>query len=150
TGVEVGAQTAAQARERGLDVRTGELSQVAPELEDSGYDLITFWDVLEHLPDPRRELALARRLLAPGGAIAATMPNVDGLYPRLTYRLLARPAGVWEYPELPVHLYDFSPATIGRLLKRAGYDAIRTSTFPTPFAFYRATSLAPARLGGGL
>jgi SAM-dependent methyltransferase len=149
TGVEVGARTAAAARARGLDVRTGELAEVAGDLEEAGHDLITFWDVLEHLPDPRRELALASRLLAPGGAIAATMPNVEGLYPRLTHRLLARSTGVWEYPELPVHLYDFSPRTIVRLLEREGYRAGQVRTFATPFAFYRATSLSRTRLGGG-
>jgi hypothetical protein len=130
-------------------VHTGELADVADELE-GGYDLVTFWDVLEHLPDPRRELGLARGVLAPGGAVAATMPNVEGLYPRLTYRLLARRTGVWEHPELPVHLYDFSPRTIERLLERAGYGAIAATTLATPFAFYRATSLSRQRLGGGL
>ncbi len=105
--------------------------------------------MLEHLPDPRHELAIAARLLAPGGVVAATFPNVEGWYPRLTYRLLARRTGVWEYPELPVHLYDFAPSTARRLLERCGYSAHALETSATPFAFYRETSLSPARLGPG-
>lgn len=149
TGVEVGETTARAARERGLDVHTGTLAQTLDELEPHGYDLITFWDVLEHLRDPRQELALAAGLLAPGGVLAATFPNVEGLYPRATYRLLAGATGRWEYPELPVHLYDFSPATARRLLERGGYAAVALETFATPFRFYRETTLAVDHLGGG-
>lgn len=149
TGVEVGTTTAAAARERGLDMRSGTLEQVLPEFADEHFDLITYWDVLEHLPDPLTELEIARGLLAPGGRIAATFPNVEGLYPRLTYRLFGRRAGVWEYPELPVHLYDFSPRTAARMLERAGYELERARTFAIPFGFYRRTSLSPRRLGTG-
>jgi SAM-dependent methyltransferase len=148
-GVELGAATAAGARERGLDVRTGTLEEVLPSLGEERFDLISFWDVLEHLPDPRHELHLARGLLAPGGRVAATFPNVEGLYPRLTYRLFARRTGVWEYPELPVHLYDFSPGAARRLFDRAGYAVDAAGTFATPYDFYRATSLSPQRIGHG-
>ncbi|MGH2871561.1 MAG: methyltransferase domain-containing protein, partial [Solirubrobacteraceae bacterium] len=108
----------------------------------------TFWDVLEHVRDPDRELALAHRLLRPGGTLAATMPNVAGLYPRCTYRLIARPTGRWEYPELPVHLHDFDPRTIRRLLFDAGFRDVRVRTFATPFFYYRWNSLSLAALGG--
>jgi SAM-dependent methyltransferase len=150
TGVELGEATAASARGRGLDVRTGTLEQALPGLEGERFDLITFWDVLEHLRDPRHELALAQRLLVPGGRVAASFPNVEGLYPRLTYRLLARRTGVWEYPELPVHLYDFAPRTARRLLERLGYAVDRIKSFGTPYGFYRSTSLSPERTGPGL
>lgn len=149
TGVEIGATTAAGARERGLDVRTGTLDEAVTTFGDERFDLITFWDVLEHLPDPRHELEVARGLLAAGGLIAFTFPNVEGLYPQLTYRLLARRTGVWEYPELPVHLYDFSPRTATRLLTGSGYAVQRVRTFATPYPFYRSTSLSPERTGLG-
>jgi len=148
-GVEIGEATSASARERGLDVRTGTLEQLAADLAGTGFDLISFWDVLEHLHDPRRELALARDLLGPGGRIAATFPNVDGLYPQLTYRLFARRTGVWEYPELPVHLYDFAPGTARELFRGAGYEVEVVRTFAIPYGFYRTTTLAPARIGTG-
>jgi len=148
-GVEIGERTSQDARARGLDVRTGTLEECFPDGSEERFELITFWDVLEHLSDPRRELASARRLLAPGGILAATCPNVAGLYPQATYRLLARPAGAWEYPELPVHLYDFSPATLRRLLERSGFAVAGLRTYRTPFRFYRQTSLSRERLGGG-
>jgi SAM-dependent methyltransferase len=149
TGVELGDETAAGARSRGLDMRTGTLEEAFPADTDERFDLITFWDVLEHLPDPRRELAVASRMLTPGGLIAATFPNVEGWYPRITHRLIARRTGAWEYADLPVHLYDFAPGTARRLLGRAGLEVVALRTFPTDFSLYRATSLSPERLGGG-
>lgn len=148
-GVELGATTAAAARARGLDVRTGTLAQALDGLGDARFDLITFWDVLEHLPDPRHELRLAHGLLAPGGHVAATFPNVDGLYPRLTHRLLTPATGVWEHPELPVHLYDFSPRTARRLLESLDYEVRTVVTSATPYEFLQATALSPARTGHG-
>jgi SAM-dependent methyltransferase len=148
-GVELGAATAARARADGLDVRTGTLADAVPGLAGERFDLVTFWDVLEHLHDPREELDMARGLLEPGGRVAATFPNVEGLYPRLTYRLLAGRTGVWEYPELPVHLYDFAPGTARRLLTDRGFDVEAVRTYATPFGFYRSTSLSPERLGTG-
>lgn len=149
TGVEIGAATAERTRQRGLDVRTGTLEQALDGLGGERFDLITFWDVLEHLRNPRTELELARLLLAPDGVLAATFPNVEGWYPRLTYNLIARTAGRWEHPELPVHLYDFSPATARCLLEGAGFRLLATRTHNVPFEFYRETSLTVDRLGSG-
>jgi 2-polyprenyl-3-methyl-5-hydroxy-6-metoxy-1,4-benzoquinol methylase len=149
SGIEIGDAVAARGRARGLDLRTGTLAEALPGFEGERFDLITFWDVLEHLRDPRRELELARGALAPGGLVAATFPNVEGLYPRLTYRLLARRTGVWEFPELPVHLYDFAPQTAERLFARTGFEVQAVRTFATPYSFYRSTSLSAERLGRG-
>ncbi|MEA2348659.1 MAG: hypothetical protein QOG62_2446 [Thermoleophilaceae bacterium] len=142
TGVELGAATAETAREHGLDVRTGTLSESFNDLSAESFDLITFWDVLEHLPDPVAELELAARLLTPGGVIAVTFPNVEGLYPRATHALIGGPLGIWEYPELPVHLYDFAPETATALMKKAGLEVVAQSTSNTPFEHYRTTTLA--------
>ena len=81
-GIEIGDAFAQVARGRGFEAHTGTLAEVAPGLEPHSFALITFWDVLEHLPEPRAALEQAAGLLAPGGAIALTFPNVAGLYPR--------------------------------------------------------------------
>lgn len=140
-GVEIGEPAGAVARRRGFEVHTGTLES-ATELPEGAFGLITFWDVLEHLHDPLDALHRAAQLLAPDGTVALTFPNVEGWYPRLTYRLLARRTGVWEHPELPVHLYDFSPRTATRLAERAGLSVVDVRTTAVPFEFYRLTTLA--------
>jgi SAM-dependent methyltransferase len=148
-GIEVGEATAAEARRRGLPVHTGTFEECLQSLAQPKYDLITFWDVLEHLRDPRLELKLARELLVADGKVAATFPNVDGWYPKATYKLLARRTGVWEYPE-PLHLYEFSPATARGLLCASALDPLVIKTIPTPFFYYRETTLSLCRLGRGI
>jgi 2-polyprenyl-3-methyl-5-hydroxy-6-metoxy-1,4-benzoquinol methylase len=148
SGIEIGAEVSERARNRGLDVRTGTLRDAFGDLQAERFDLITFWDVLEHLRDPRHELSLAAALLAEEGVVAATLPNVEGWYPRVTYRLLAKPTGHWEYPE-PVHLYDFSPRTLELLFEKQGYEIDCMRTLQTPFEFYRQTTLSIPHLGWG-
>jgi len=140
-GVELGARSAEAARARGFEVHVGDFADARAELEGRRFDLITFWDVLEHLADPLDALRGAARMLSDGGVLALTLPNVDGMYPRLTYRLIARRTGVWEYPELPAHLFDFSPTTLGRLGTLAGLERAAISTTATPFDYYRTTAL---------
>src|ERR1017187_3192647 len=49
---------------------------------DAGrYDLITLWDVLEHIYDPLPALAHLRRLLAPGGRVFIRTPNIAYVFP---------------------------------------------------------------------
>ena len=138
TGVEIGDAPAAAARARGLEVHTGSLDDAALE---GRFDLITFWDVLEHLPDPLDALRRARDLLAPGGLVAMAFPNVGGLYPRLTHRLLARTTGVWEHPELPVHLFDFDTRTAALMVREAGLRVAAAHTLAIPWEFLRTTTL---------
>lgn len=43
---------------------------------DSSFDLIVCWDVLEHLPQPRRALDNLARALKPGGRMIIGLPNL--------------------------------------------------------------------------
>jgi 2-polyprenyl-3-methyl-5-hydroxy-6-metoxy-1,4-benzoquinol methylase len=82
---------------------------------ESGFDAVTLWDVLEHLPDPRSSLVKVRGLLRPGGLVAISLPNVDGLKARL---LGTR----WRYFQREVgHISHFSPKTLVAVLGQAGF-----------------------------
>lgn len=78
------------------------------------FDVVTFWDVLEHLPNPVAALQEAFRLLRPGGLTLLRLPNFASY--------LARHFGEdWYELALPYHLYHFTPATLTRLLVAAGF-----------------------------
>ena len=59
-----------------------------------------------------------------------TTPNIDGLFPRVTYRLLAQTIGAWEHPTPPHHLYQFSLRTLRALLGKAGFEVVESKTRP--------------------
>lgn len=78
------------------------------------FDAIYAQDVFEHLRRPREEAAELARLLRPGGVLYVHVPN----YASLTIRL-----GVsrFAYNEPPGHLNYFTPTSLLRLLRMAGF-----------------------------
>jgi SAM-dependent methyltransferase len=109
TEIAAGAVDAGQAM--GLDIRGGELDELA--LPDSGFDVVSMIEVVEHVPDPNALLASARRLLRPGGMLYLTTPNGRGIS--------ARVLGVrWSVLSPPEHLQLFSIRGLRIVLERAG------------------------------
>jgi SAM-dependent methyltransferase len=110
-GAELSAWAVAQARHLGLTMHNETLG----ERTASGdrYDVLTMWDVIEHLEDPRAELEAACRLLEPGGMLH--LSTIDA-HSRVA-RMLGR-----HWPWLmDMHLYYFDRRTITRLLGQAGF-----------------------------
>lgn len=115
-GVELSPVASAFARERfGLTVHQGTLEQ-AP-LENENFDVITMWDVLEHLHDPCRTLTGIRRLLHPDGVFIFRVPNLDAWDARLAGRY-------WAGLDQPRHLFVPDEAAIERLLAATGFTAV--------------------------
>ena len=54
-------------------VRKGRVEDAA--IEPGSVDIITMWDVIEHLPKPQPLLVHLRRLLKPGGFLFIQTPN---------------------------------------------------------------------------
>jgi 2-polyprenyl-3-methyl-5-hydroxy-6-metoxy-1,4-benzoquinol methylase len=113
TGLEPSAPILEQAAARigAENVRTGLLNESG--LEPRSFDLVTLWDVLEHMPDPVAALAEARELLAPGGKLLIETQNVDSLAAKVLGRR-------WQHYKHAEHIYHFNPSTIERVLSEAG------------------------------
>jgi SAM-dependent methyltransferase len=78
-GVEIDGEAAAMGRERGLDIRIGSIADpaVLAGLRALGpFGAILCMDVLEHLTEPWKSLQEIRPLLADGGFLFCTLPNV--------------------------------------------------------------------------
>jgi 2-polyprenyl-3-methyl-5-hydroxy-6-metoxy-1,4-benzoquinol methylase len=122
-GLEYSPDSASVAQRKGLDVEVGALT--AERFKEHSFDVVTMWDVIEHLPDPQGTLALAARLLKPGGLFLAKTPNCDGWYPRLSLAV-AQKVGFWGHPDPPGHLFQFSSHTLTRLFEQNGLQAVTT------------------------
>ncbi len=81
----------------------------------NSFDVITAFDVLEHVYQPREFLDRVLSWLRPGGIFFARLPNIDSWESRLfgTY---------WYGLELPRHLYHFSPRSMRSLLAAMGVN----------------------------
>ncbi|MBN1135989.1 MAG: class I SAM-dependent methyltransferase [Anaerolineae bacterium] len=115
-GVEPG-QAAAQAarRQYGLDVFSGDLAEA--HLPSASFDAVTLWDVLEHLYDPRAELAEIHRILKSGGVLLIELPNVRSFDAALFGRY-------WIGLDMPRHLYLFPPSALDALLEQSGFAIV--------------------------
>ena len=116
-GVDLSPEIVRYARERfGLQhVHTGTLEAV--NLAATKYDLVTFWDVIEHVHDPLKLLRQAVGLVRDGGYIILETQNVESFLARLLGRR-------WHHFKHLEHLYHFSPTTIERLLHLAGLRVV--------------------------
>jgi 2-polyprenyl-3-methyl-5-hydroxy-6-metoxy-1,4-benzoquinol methylase len=105
-----------QARAAGLRICGGTIRDA--EIEAGSLDLITFWDVLEHVPDPVGELRLAAGLLRQDGLVALTVPDAGGLTARLSGKRW------FGYKTAGEHLQFFTAATLRRTLAAAGFQLL--------------------------
>lgn len=121
-GVEPAADGAEHARARlDLDVTTGRFEDVPLR---GPFDAVCAFHVLEHVHDPAAFLAHARGLLAAGGLLALEVPNLDSARAR-------RDRERWFNLVPDYHLWHFSPASLPRLVERAGFGAPQLDTaFP--------------------
>jgi 2-polyprenyl-3-methyl-5-hydroxy-6-metoxy-1,4-benzoquinol methylase len=98
--------------------------QDVPEIAAGGFDVITLWSVMAHLPRPIDDLRMLRGLLAPGGVLLILTVNANSL------RLKA--AGNDWNGFTPNHLKFFSPTTLELALKQAGFEA---TVMPPMYSF---------------
>lgn len=107
--------------------------------KDEKFDWINIDNVVEHLPDPLGTLFDLRSRLKPGGFIYIEVPNESFL--QLRYRLNDLVRG---YPKLPTaegHVNLFTPSSLLRLCRTAGFDCER---------FWLESVSVPHRLKGAL
>ena len=81
-------------------------------------DLITFWDVLEHLPNPVQALRRAAALIAPAGVVAATVPNAGSAVAKISGRRW------FGFKTAGEHLQFFTSSTIRRAFQSAGFEVV--------------------------
>lgn len=115
-GVELMDEAAEQGRQRyKLNITTGTLEEA--DLPVGAFDVVSMWDVLEHVHDPKRVLSRAAELLKPGGILLFSIPILDSLGGRVFGQY-------WVGYELPRHLHIFSRKTLGRYLQKCGFELV--------------------------
>ncbi|ABB30699.1 Methyltransferase type 11 [Geobacter metallireducens RCH3] len=119
-GIEISDKAAEVAREKyGLAVTTGTLLESS--FDDETFDVVTAWDVLEHIANPAPFLTILRRILKQGGLILLNTPNINSAD-------AAYAGEQWRHLDAPLHpvLYDFISIRI--LLKKYGFQCLEVSS----------------------
>ena len=84
---------------------------------DGAFDVVTLWDVVEHVPDPPELLREVRRVMSRDGYLILETQNERSLFARLMGRR-------WHHYKVPEHLFHFGPETCARLLRETGFDVV--------------------------
>ncbi len=114
-----GVEPTQRARERAPDAVA---SRLVAGLDDPAlptrFELVTLWDVLEHLPDPDATLRSVRARLAPRGWLAVVVPALGSVNTRLA-------PSTWDQYKPPEHLWFWSLRSLTRLLAKHDLDVVR-------------------------
>jgi 2-polyprenyl-3-methyl-5-hydroxy-6-metoxy-1,4-benzoquinol methylase len=113
-GVEPSHWAATQARQAGLQVVEGTLATAG--FGDETFDVVTMWDVIEHVEQPLAEVRQALRLLKPGGLLVIHTMDLDSPFARLMGRR-------WPWL-MQMHIYYFTRRTLARLVEKAGFRVV--------------------------
>ncbi len=102
-------------------------------LPTGAFDIVTAFEVVEHLGDPRSEAAIMADAIRADGVLYVTTPN----FASASRRILG---GDWSIIHYPEHLSYFTASTLTSWLRDAGFAAVRVTT----------TGVSPDRLLRGL
>ncbi len=138
-GVEISKKAISYAREvLNLTVYPGPLEKVA--FPENGFDAVTAFYLIEHLPDPMAFLRECHRILKPGGLLLLRYPHTTPIKNLLHALRIEN-----RLYDLPAHLSDFSPGMIQKCLEQVGFARCRHSvgghTIPDGAGKRLATSL---------
>ncbi len=140
TGIELNRECAEYAQSHfNLSVHSDYLDNIA--FEADSFDVVTMYDVLEHIPDLHSMLAEIRRVLKPGGLLVVQSPNLDSLMADLS-------KSAWGWLSPPDHLYHFTPGALSSLLVQTGYDVQLVKTWEPADDF--CADVMQAKLGNSL
>tara|TARA_R110000782_G_scaffold57258_28_gene119837 strand:- start:3473 stop:4441 length:969 start_codon:yes stop_codon:yes gene_type:complete len=111
SGIEPSEYLTNAARDRGFDVRAGTLSDGL--FAGDTFDVVSMWDVIEHLCDPKDAVRGVHDRLKPGGVFLLNFPDSGTWQAKL--------AGKRFWWLLSVHVSYFTKRTMRRLLEESGF-----------------------------
>jgi len=114
-GVEPSKWAVIQAKKHyGLTVKKGILKPgyFRPET----FDVVVMWDVIEHIPDPLRDLRTCYSYLKPGGMIVMSTIDINSLAAKIL-------RSHWPWL-IDMHRVYFSKSTMRKMLKKVGFTKI--------------------------
>ena len=119
-GIEFSPVAVAACRERSITVSSRSIE--CSDFPRNTFDVITLWEVLEHVAVPRDVVMALARHLKPGGKLAITVPNIEGI----EFQVIGK-----DHTNIaaPAHLNYFSPNLLSGFLHGEGF---RVESVETP------------------
>ncbi|MBI4405795.1 MAG: class I SAM-dependent methyltransferase [Deltaproteobacteria bacterium] len=133
-GMDISEAAVNKGRARGLPLKAAGIEELFHT--PNQYDVITLWDVLEHVSDTKRTLAAIHTALKPGGFFLFKTVSCISVIEKMAealYRLSGgRIAGPLKRMYVSCHLYFYTPDGLKRLLEQEGWTVLHTIQTDTP------------------
>lgn len=125
TGIEPSKWAASYAADKSKSlIFQGSWSEI--KLKKNSFDVITMWDVIEHLEDPLGCLKAAYSWIKKGGALAVTTHDINSIMAKIMGN---------KYPWLMrFHLYHFDSKSLARIIEKAGFKVDVKRTYSKMFS----------------
>jgi SAM-dependent methyltransferase len=118
-GTEFSSKAIEICEKKGIKMYSGILRP--DNMEEKEFDIIVSSETIEHINNPRQELANIHQLLRKGGLLYVTTPNFNS-YLR---RMMKDKYAIIKYPE---HLSYYTATTLNKLLTETGFSKVRLMT----------------------
>lgn len=118
-GTEYTAEAVAVCEKKGIKMHTGALNRA--NYESESFDVITSFEVIEHINNPHEEIANFNAILRKKGLVYVTTPNFNSV----SRNLLKEKWTIVEYPE---HLSYYTPKTIRQVFENEGFGKLKILT----------------------
>jgi ubiquinone/menaquinone biosynthesis C-methylase UbiE len=100
----------------GVDAKKGTILDFS--FEPNSIDIITMWDVIEHVRDPDSYIRKISDIIAPGGLLVLSTGNVESLMFRIQ-------RSNWHLLIPPQHLFYFNKSSITFLLGKYEFNVVK-------------------------
>ena len=106
-------------KKKNINVQQGILD--AKNYSSIQFDVITSFEVIEHINNPKTELENIKTILRSGGILYLTTPNFNSIS-----RFILK--GKWNIITYPEHLSYYTAKTMNRFLSKNGFRKIKLQT----------------------
>jgi SAM-dependent methyltransferase len=116
-GIEINSEMAKIASESGIEIIGNSLFDI--DIASQLFDVITLWDVFEHLPEPKISLERINTLLKEDGVLIMSIPNLKS-FDRFLFK------ENWIGWDAPRHFFLFDQKLLRDLLNKNGFYYLNT------------------------
>ena len=115
-GIELSSEATKKTKLRHPNVFNGTLEDA--KYPDGFFDIITIFDLIEHVMDPNQTIKEVNRILNPGGLAVFTTPDISSWHAKVLKKN-------WYQINPLQHLYYFSPKTMTMILKKNNFEILK-------------------------